>query len=311
MTPILINGVFPYAARILVLLTFSLMVYRCLWGLLKSRQMAYVAASTWKYLLAARGTITLDDPSNGDALAALSKVMGTWGTSARRGAAIGGLVGAVIGSLLGLPLFLRPSAVLDDLRWAELRLIAILLLEMAGVAVGSTFGQLRSERGIALVPERSTGYNPLLRGRVSDFRATILLAAPMLVLLTTIALVVSAALSLIQPYMAWKNLPSEQHPLLFALPCVAALSLFIVQLISRLRASAPQRIFTYQTQISRGVDFTIRAFSISGHYQTQLNICACALVGQWLILLLFGPLLSSPSSVGLGFAVFLGAILFM
>jgi hypothetical protein len=308
MPPIFNDGIFPYAARILVLLILSLTVFSCIWGLFKSRQVVFAAAPSWKYLLAARGVIALDDPSNGDALAALTRTLGSWGTAARRGAAIGGLVGAAIGSLLALQIYLRPGAFLDDLPWFELSAFGISLLQTTSVSVGALVGQLRNERGLELVPERSTGYNQSLRGRVSDFRATVLVAIPVLLWLATVALAILAALGLIQPYLAWDSLPTEQHTLLFALPCVAALGLIVVQSVSHVRASAPQRIFTYQTEISREVDFSIRALNICGQYQTLLSISASALLGQWIILLSFGLLPSSPSALALFFAIFFGSL---
>jgi hypothetical protein len=185
---------------------------------------------------------------------------------------------------------------------------SISLLQATSFSAGSMVGQLRSERRMDLVPERSTGYNHDLRGRVNEFRAPILLSIPVLLWLATAALAIYAALGLIQPYMAWDNLTPEQRPLLFALPCIAALGLIVVQLASHMRASTPQRIFTYQTQMSREVDFTIRAVNIGGQYQTLLSISASALLGQWVILLSFGLLPSSPSALVLFFAIFFGSL---
>src|SRR5262245_48587116 len=107
MLPILVSKViFPYGARILVLLILSLTLGAPLWSLFKGRQVSLAVASRWKHLLAARRVLASYDPSSVDALTALTKTMGLWETSARRGAAIGGLVGAAIASLLALPLFL-------------------------------------------------------------------------------------------------------------------------------------------------------------------------------------------------------------
>jgi hypothetical protein len=311
MLPLLINSVFPYAARILMLLILLSIAGAGLRQLFTSRQLVAAATPKWKYVLAARGVIALNDPSNGDALAALFKTMEQWGTTARRGAATGAIIGVLLSSPLALPLFLRPGSVLDDILWFEFVLFMMLVLRMTAATVGVAVGQSRSESRLALVPGRSTGYNPLLRGRVSDFRATSLLVAPILLWLATVALVATAALGLLQPDMAWDRLPLVQRPLLVALPLISALSVIIVELVSRVRAIARQRVFTYQTMISREVDFTIRAANIGGHYQTQLNICIIALLGQCLILLLLGRLLGSLSFLGLCFAVYFSALLFM
>jgi hypothetical protein len=297
------DGVLIYGARAAYLLVLVWALFTVLRQLLRSKRTGIIAARGWRYVLARRNIISLDDPSNKDALDSLYKVVTPWEVAAIRGAGIGAMAGIILGSLLALPLFLSPQTFTTDVPWFELAIVAMYILRAVGGRVGAIASQLRAESRIELVPERSTGYNRSLTGRVSDFRASILVILPALCWLLTCAFAVGAAIGLIQPYVAWNILPPRQHPLLFVLPAISALTLITLELLAYRRVKAHQRIFTYQTMISREVNAYIRAVNLGHLYLAQFNIATSALLAQWVILVLLGPPLTGAFSWDLFLAI--------
>jgi hypothetical protein len=112
-----------------------------------------------------------------------------------------------------------------------------------------------------------------------------------------------APLGSIQPYFRWDALTPYERSLLLLPILASALALLTFEVLAHMKSGARQRVYTFQTTISREADMYLRAVTVGHLYRSQFNVAAAMLAFEWFILVLMGPPLANAQSPELFLAI--------
>jgi hypothetical protein len=306
LNPSVASFLFFYFARAVFAILWIVWVCAALRRILASPRAAMRAASSWPAFLTRRGIIQKDDPSTHDALESLRKATSSVLRRSYRWAAVGALLGILAGGLCGAPLFFAPSTLPRDLPTMALALMATSLLRQIGADTGAVLGFTTVQKLLDITPQRSVAFDDRRSGRASDFRAPVLLLAPVALFLAGVVLTVLTIFGLLQPFTHWdvSSLYALATPItLLSLPIMTALAIILLEILEKRVAQAPQHTYSFSASPTREADFSLRAGSIGGLYRSEVTVAVNALLGQWVILVLMGASLADTTSLTIYIAI--------